>query len=84
MISRPDGIGKMMKAVQGLARGMSGGGPLFGNKDANQAGTPNMQDMQKSMQDLGLKPEDMPSMEEMQKKMQEMQSQLPPNFKKRF
>ena len=47
MISRPDGIGKMMKAVQGLARGMSGGGPLFGNKDANQAGTPNMQDMQK-------------------------------------
>lgn len=84
MISRPDGIGKMMKAVQGLTRGMSGGGPLFGNKDANQAGTPNMQDMQKSMQDLGLKPEDMPSMEEMQKKMQEMQSQLPPNFKKRF
>ena len=68
MISRPDGIGKMMKAVQGLARGMSGGGPLFGNKDANQAGTPNMQDMQKSMQDLGLKLEDMPSMEEMQKR----------------
>ena len=84
MISRPDGSGKMMKAVQGLTRGMSGGGPLFGNKDANQAGAPNMQDMQKSMQDLGLTPEDMPSMEEMQKKMQEMQSQLPPNFKKRF
>ena len=84
MISRPDGIGKMMKAVQGLTRGMSGGGPLFGNKggDANQAA--NMAKMQKSMQDLGLNPNDLPSMEEMQKKMQEMGGQLPPQFKKRF
>ncbi len=84
MISRPDGIGKMMKAVQGLTRGMSGGGPLFGNKggDANQAA--NMAEMQKSMQDLGLNPNDLPSMEEMQKKMQEMGGQLPPQFKKRF
>ncbi len=84
MISRPDGIGKMMKAVQGLTRGMSGGGPLFGNKggDANQA--VNMAKMQKSMQDLGLNPNDLPSMEEMQKKMQEMGGQLPPQFKKRF
>ncbi|OOS25768.1 signal recognition particle protein [Moraxella pluranimalium] len=84
MISRPDGIGKMMKAVQGLTRGMSGGGPLFGNKggDANQA--VNMAEMQKSMQDLGLNPNDLPSMEEMQKKMQEMGGQLPPQFKKRF
>lgn len=84
MISRPDGISKMMKAVQGLTRGMSGGGPLFGNKggDANQAA--NMAEMQKSMQDLGLNPNDLPSMEEMQKKMQEMGGQLPPQFKKRF
>ncbi len=84
MISRPDGIGKMMKAVQGLTRGMSGGGPLFGNKggDTNQA--VNMAEMQKSMQDLGLNPNDLPSMEEMQKKMQEMGGQLPPQFKKRF
>lgn len=84
MISRPDGIGKMMKAVQGLTRGMSGGGPLFGNKGGNAEGAPSMAEMQKSMQDLGLNPNDMPSMEEMQKKMQEMGGQLPPQFKKRF
>lgn len=84
MISRPDGIGKMMKAVQGLTRGMSGGGPLFGNKGGNTEGAPSMAEMQKSMQDLGLNPNDMPNMEEMQKKMQEMGGQLPPQFKKRF
>lgn len=83
MISRPDGIGKMMKAVQGLTRGMSGGGPLFGNKGGGES-APSMAEMQKSMQDLGLNPNDMPSMEEMQKKMQEMGGQLPPQFKKRF
>lgn len=31
MLSDPSGISKMMKAVQGLTKGMSGGGgPLFG------------------------------------------------------
>ncbi|MFB6348099.1 signal recognition particle protein [Moraxella sp. ZJ142] len=84
MISRPDGIGKMMKAVQGLTRGMSGGGPLFGNANKGGDESVDMAQMQKSMQDLGLNPNDMPSMEEMQKKMQQMQGQLPPNFKKRF
>ncbi|UTO05786.1 signal recognition particle protein [Moraxella sp. FZLJ2107] len=84
MISRPDGIGKMMKAVQGLTRGMSGGGPLFGNKGGDASAAPSMAEMQKSMQDLGLNPNDMPSMEEMQKKMQELGGQLPPQFKKRF
>lgn len=83
MISRPDGIGKMMKAVQGLAKGMSGGGPLFGG--ANNAGQSGMNEaqMRQSMADLGLNPNSMPSMEEMQKQIKAMEGQLP-NFKKRF
>ena len=37
MLSDPSGISKMMKAVQGLTKGMGGGGgPLFGHN--NQAG----------------------------------------------
>ncbi|OOS07963.1 signal recognition particle subunit FFH/SRP54 (srp54) [Moraxella cuniculi DSM 21768] len=80
MISRPDGISKMMKAVQGLAKGMSGG-PLFGNKDATAT---DMAQMQQSMQQMGLDPNNLPSMEEMQQKMQQLQGQMPPNFKKRF
>ncbi|MFO1384075.1 MAG: hypothetical protein U1E91_03930 [Moraxella sp.] len=37
MLSDPSGISKMMKAVQGLTKGMGGGGgPLFGQN--NQAG----------------------------------------------
>ena len=37
MLSDPSGISKMMKAVQGLTKGMSGsGGPLFGQN--NQSG----------------------------------------------
>ncbi len=85
MISRPDGISKMMKAVQGLTKGMSGGGPLFGN-NAGKANEVNPAEMQKSMQDLGLDPNNMPSMSDMQKKMQEMggMGQLPPGFKKKF
>ncbi|MDO4895613.1 signal recognition particle protein [Moraxella sp.] len=82
MISRPEGLGKMMKAVQGLTRGMASG-PLFGGKGGQDA-APDMAQMRQSMQDLGLNPNEMPSMEEMQKKMQELGSQLPPNFKKRF
>ncbi|MFL1731565.1 signal recognition particle protein [Moraxella oculi] len=83
MISRPDGIGKMMKAVQGLAKGMSGGGPLFGG--ANNAGQSGMNEaqMRQSMADLGLNPNSMPSMEEMQKQIKAMEGQFP-NFKKRF
>lgn len=84
MISRPDGIGKMMRAVQGLTRGMSGGGPLFGDKNAAQPSASDMQQMQRSMADLGLDPNQMPNIEEMRKKMQEMGNQLPPQFKKRF
>lgn len=82
MISRPDGIGKMMKAVQGLTKGMSGSGPLFGGNHQNQTGVDAAQ-MQKSMADLGLDSSNMPSIEEMQKQMKEMQGRLP-NFKKRF
>ena len=86
MISRPDGISKMMKAVQGLTKGMAGGGgPLFGGANGTnkeQAGMSEAQ-MKQSMADLGLDPNNMPSMEEMQKQMQSMQGQFP-NFKKRF
>lgn len=81
MISRPDGIGKMMKAVQGLTKGMSGGGPLFGG-NKGQAGM-NETQMRQSMSELGLDPNNMPSMEEMQKQIKAMEGQLP-NFKKRF
>ncbi|WFF39411.1 signal recognition particle protein [Moraxella nasibovis] len=84
MISRPDGIGKMMKAVQGLTKGMSGGGPLFGgNANAGNPSGMNETQMRQSMADLGLDPNNMPSMEEMQKQMQAMENQFP-NFKKRF
>ncbi|WII94488.1 signal recognition particle protein [Moraxella haemolytica] len=83
MISRPDGIGKMIKAVQGLTKGMSGGGgPLFGGAGKAQAGMSEAQ-MKQSMAELGLNPNNMPSMEEMQKRMQAMEGQFP-NFKKRF
>lgn len=83
MISRPDGLGKMMKAVQGLTKGMSGGGPLFGgNTNQNQSGM-DAEDVKKSMADLGLDPNNIPSMEDMQKQMKAMEGQLP-NFKKRF
>ncbi|ELA09044.1 signal recognition particle protein [Moraxella macacae 0408225] len=37
MLSDPSGISKMMRAVQGLTKGMSGGGgPLFGGNQASQ------------------------------------------------
>jgi len=86
MMSRPEGISKMMKAVQGLTGGMGGGagggGPLFGGggKSGGNAGV-NPADLAKQM---GLDPNSMPSTEEMQKKMQEMEGTLPKQFKTRF
>lgn len=72
MISRPDGISKMMKAVQGLTRGMggqgSGSGPLFGGSQ---------QDMQQMAQDvakMGIGADDIAT-EELQQRMQQMHNQ---------
>ncbi|WP_019519751.1 signal recognition particle protein [Faucicola boevrei] len=43
MLSDPSGISKMMRAVQGLTKGMSGGGgPLFGGNQAEQQPAPVM------------------------------------------
>jgi signal recognition particle subunit SRP54 len=87
MMSRPEGISKMMKAVQGLTGGMGGGagggGPLFGGggKSGGNAAGANPADIAKQM---GLDPNNMPSQEEMQKKMQEMEGTLPKQFKTRF
>ncbi|CAM4005375.1 signal recognition particle protein [Psychrobacter arenosus] len=87
MMSRPEGISKMMKAVQGLTGGMGGGagggGPLFGGggKSGGNAAGANPADIAKQM---GLDPNSMPSTEEMQKKMQEMEGTLPKQFKTRF
>lgn len=87
MISRPDGIEKMMKAVknlsQGIATNQQASGPLFGQKANNSAhmDSANMAQMAKNM---GLDPNNMPSPEELQKKMQEIQSHMPKQFKTRF
>lgn len=83
MISKPEGIGKMMKSMQGLMGGGStgGGGPLFGGGQQGGAKDVNPQQMAKQ---LGLDPNNMPSTEEMQKKMQDMQGQAPKKFKTRF
>ena len=41
MLSDPSGISKMMRAVQGLTKGMSGGGgPLFGGNQQQQQPAP--------------------------------------------
>ena len=85
MISKPEGISKMMKSMQGLMGGGSagGGGPLFGG---GQQGTKNVNPEQMAKQ-MGLDPNNMPSTEEMQKQMQEMQkmqNQAPKKFKTRF
>ena len=84
MISKPEGISKMMKSMQGLMGGGSGaggGGPLFGGGQQGGAKDVNPQQMAKQM---GLDPNNMPSTEEMQKQMAEMQNQAPKGFKKRF
>lgn len=79
MISRPDGLTKMMKAVQGLAQGMTGSshGPLFGNTKVPESNTQN---------GINIDPSAIPSPEEMQRKMKEMQNQiqLPKQFKTKF
>ena len=84
MISKPEGISKMMKAVQGLAGGggAGGGGPLFGG-GGQQGGVKDVNPQQMAKQ-MGLDPNNMPSTEEMQKQMQEMQNQAPKKFKTRF
>ena len=83
MISKPEGISKMMKAMQGLTggAGAGGGGPLFGG--GQQGGPKDVNPAQMAKQ-MGLDPNDLPSTEEMQKQMQELQNQAPKKFKTRF
>ena len=84
MISKPEGISKMMKSMQGLmggGAGAGGGGPLFGGGQQGGAKGVNPEQMAKQM---GLDPNNMPSTEEMQKQMQDMQNQAPKKFKTRF
>ena len=83
MISKPEGISKMMKSMQGLmgGGGAGGGGPLFGGGQQGGAKDVNPAQMAKQM---GLDPNNMPSTEEMQKQMQELQNQAPKKFKTRF
>ncbi|MGP4714124.1 MULTISPECIES: signal recognition particle protein [unclassified Psychrobacter] len=89
MISKPEGISKMMKSMQGLmgggaAGGGGGGGPLFGGGQAKgQGGMKDVNQAQLAKQ-MGLDPNNMPSAEDMQKQMQEMQNKAPKDFKKRF
>ena len=85
MISKPEGISKMMKSMQGLmggGGGAGGGGPLFGG--GGQQGSPKDVNPQQMAKQMGLDPNNMPSTEEMQKQMQEMQNQAPKKFKTRF
>ncbi|MBU5617658.1 signal recognition particle protein [Psychrobacter sp. TAE2020] len=87
MISKPEGIGKMMKSMQGLMGGgggaAGGGGPLFGGGGGQSGGMKDVNQAAMAKQ-MGLDPNNLPSAEDMQKQMQEMQSQAPKGFKKRF
>ena len=88
MISKPEGISKMMKSMQGLMGGGAasggGGGPLFGGGQAQgQGGMKDVNQAQLAKQ-MGLDPNNLPNADEMQKQMQEMQNQAPKTFKKRF
>ncbi len=78
MISRPDGISKMMRAIQGLSKGMSGqgGGPLFGGSQQN------VDEMAKNVAKMGLTPDSVAS-DELQRKMQALNN-VPSKFKTRF
>ena len=83
MLSKPEGLSKMMKAVQGLT-GMGGGasgggGPLFGG-GASKGGNP----AAGGMPPFGLDPNNMPSKEDMERQMKDLEQSLPPEFKKRF
>lgn len=85
MISRPDGIAKMMKAVQGLTKGMAGGGggPLFGSKQ-------DMEQMKSDVHALGMDPSTINlgmNQDEIRQKMNDLQdanNALSGKFKKRF
>lgn len=81
MISRPDGIAKMMQAVQGLTKGMSGtpSGPLFGQNSTQQPPA----NMTQMAQNMGLDPNDLPSPEELKRQMAQLEQQMP-KFKTRF
>ena len=79
MLSDPSGISKMMKAVQGLTKGMGGGsgGPLFGGNKAGQQAGQTGQTMQPPI--LG----EMPNMNPV-KDVTPMPTGVPPKFKTRF
>ncbi|AWY20075.1 signal recognition particle protein [Moraxella bovis] len=87
MISRPDGIEKMMKAVQGLTRGMSGGGggPLFGGNKQQEFAK-----MTSDIHEMGVDPSTINlgmSEEQVRQKMNELQNAsnaMGGKFKKRF
>lgn len=81
MISRPDGIVKMMQAVQGLTKGMSGtpSGPLFGQNSTQQPPA----NMTQMAQNMGFDPNDLPSPEELKRQMAQLEQQMP-KFKTRF
>ena len=87
MISRPDGIEKMMKAVQGLTRGMSGGGggPLFGGNKQQEFAK-----MTSDLHEMGVDPSTINlgmSEEQVRQKMNELQNAsnaMGGKFKKRF
>ena len=89
MISKPEGISKMMKSMQGLmgggAAGGGGGGPLFGGgQTKGQSGGMKNVNQAEMAKQMGLDPNNMPSAEDMQKQMQEMEGKMPKAFKKRF
>ena len=89
MISKPEGISKMMKSMQGLmgggAAGGGGGGPLFGGgQTKGQSGGMKNVNQAEMAKQMGLDPNNMPNAEDMQKQMQELQNQAPKAFKKRF
>lgn len=80
MLSKPEGISKMMKAVQGLASGMGmgGGGPLFGG--GNQAMNANTN----TNANFDINANALPSQEELKKQFDDIQAKLPKQFKQRF
>ena len=80
MLSDPSGISKMMKAVQGLTKGMGGGsgGPLFGGNKAGQQAGQTGQTMQPPI--LG----EMPNMNPIKDVTPTMPTGVPPKFKTRF
>lgn len=76
LISNPDGIAKMMKAVQGLTAGMGGapksGGPLFGGAGGGGVGDADMNAMAADVAKLGLTADGLASDELMRKMNHQM------------